>query len=510
MGVMVSPEHKMVVLPYEERLINLFPSAQRLGPDHVALHHGADETRVLRNMGFRAPAPIHHYYEWPGKKPFEAQRVTAAMLSIEKRAYVLSGLGTGKTRSVLYAFDFLRQQGLVKSMIVVAPLSTLNFTWRREIFETFPHLRVQVLHGTRKQRLLKLAEPADIYVINHDGIKVITKELERRKFDVWVFDELTAFRNNRAARSKAAQQLTSHSPRVWGLTGTPMPKEPTDTFGQMRLITPGEAPRSFLHFRIATMTQVNQFKWVAKPGAQDYVYKLMQPAVRFSLEDCVDMPPEVEVNREVTLGPKTKKIYTTLVNEMMVMADGHEITAMNAGVLRGKLLQVAAGVVYDKHKHAVVVDDSDRFGIMCELLEQTTRPALIFCPWRSLVEHVHAKMEKAGYNVRMVYGGTSSKDRDQTFAMVQTPNSGLDGVVAHPATMSHGLNLFGSDMVIWYALIDNLETYLQANARIRRPGQTSDRTRVCHLYGTPIENIVRSRLRSRRSMQDALLELFEK
>ncbi len=76
--------------------------------------------------------------------------------------------------------------------------------------------------------------------------------------------------------------------------------------------------------------------------------------------------------------------------------------------------------------------------------------------------------------------------------------------------MSHGLNLFGSDMVIWYALIDNLETYLQANARIRRPGQTSDRTRICHLYGTPIERIVLGRLRSRRSMQDALLELFEK
>ncbi len=510
MSVMVSPEHQVVVLPYEERLINLFPSAKRLGSEHVTLHHGTDETRVLRNLGFKAPSPIHHYYEWPGVKPFEAQRITAAMLSIEERAYVLSGLGTGKTRSVLYAFDFLLQQGAVKSMIVVAPLSTLNFTWRKEIFETFPHLRVQVLHGTRKQRLQRLSEPAHIYVINHDGIKVIGKELERRKFDVWVFDELTAFRNNRAARSKCAQQLTRDTKRVWGLTGTPMPKEPTDTFGQMRLITPLTAPKSFLHFRISTMTQVNQFKWVTKPGAQDYVHRLMQPAVRFSLEDCVDMPPEVVISRETILGPKTKKLYTALVTDMTVIYDQHEITAMNAGVLRGKLLQVAAGVVYDREKVAVVVDDSDRFNVMCELLEQTERPALIFCPWRSLVEHVHAKMKKLGYDVELVYGGTPAAERDRIFARVQHPHSSLDGVVAHPGTMSHGLNLFGSDMVIWYALIDNLETYLQANARIRRPGQTSDRTRICHLYGTPIERIVLSRLQSRRSMQDALLELFEK
>lgn len=508
MSVMVSSDHKALVLPYEARLANLFPSARRLGDNHITMPHGPDETRVLRNLGIRAPAPIHHYYDWPGEPPFKAQRTTAALLSIELRAYVLSGLGTGKTRSVLYAFDFLRRQKLVKAAVVVAPLSTLNFTWRREVFGTFPHLRVVVLHGTAAQRRKRLLEPADIYVINHDGIKVIEEELAARKFDLWVFDELTAFRNDRAARSRCAQRLSRDANRVWGLTGTPMPKEPTDTFGQMRLITPKTAPRSFMHFRISTMTQVNQFKWVPKLGSREHVYDLMQPAVRFSLEDCVDMPPQVEINREVTLGAKTRKLYETMVKDLAVLVGEHEITAMNAGVLRGKLMQIASGVVYDTKGDGVVVDDSDRFSILTELLDQTDRPALVFCPWRSLVEHVHAKLITAGYNTEMVYGGTPAKERDRIFSEVQRPNTSLQAIVAHPATMSHGLNLFGANMVIWFALMDNLETYLQANARIHRPGQTAASTRVAHLYGTRIENIVLSRLRSRRSMQDALLELF--
>jgi SNF2 family DNA or RNA helicase len=394
-------------------------------------------------------------------------------------------------------------------MIVVAPLSTLNFTWLRETFNTFPRLNVEILHGTKKQRLERLRAPADIYVINHDGIKVIERELADKNFDIWVFDELTAFKNNTAQRSKVAQRLSRNAKRVWGLTGTPMPKEPTDTFGQMRLITPDTSPRSFTHFRMATMTQVNQFLWVPKSGAKEQVYKLMQPAVRFSLEDCVDMPPQIEINREVTLGAKTKALYNELVNKLQVEIGHSQITAVNAGVLRNKLLQLSSGVVYDINQNGVVVDDSDRFNILTDLLDQTDRPALVFCPWRALVEHVHAKLIAAGYNVEMVYGGTAAKERLRIFSEIQRPNSTLNAVVAHPGTMSHGLNLHGADTVIWYALIDSLETYLQANARIHRPGQEATHTRVCHLYGTKLEGIVMGRLRSRQSMQDALLELFE-
>lgn len=506
-SVMVSPDRPLMAVPFDQRLLTLFPAARRVG-DHVILPHGPDETRVLRNLGFSAPAPIHSQYSWPGAAPFMAQRVTAAMLSVEPRAYVLNGLGTGKTRSVLYAFDFLRQTGKAKTMLVVAPLSTLNFTWRREVFSTFPHLKVVVLyHENAAKRRKLLDEPADIYVINPDGMKVLGRALEGR-FDTWVFDELTAYRNARSARSKLAQKLTAKVPRVWGLTGTPMPKEPTDVFGQMRLIQPLTSPKSFTHFRQRVMTQVSQFKWLPRNDARDYVYEQMQPAVRFALQDCVDMPPVVEINREVKIGPDIRKVYDTMLKHLVVLREQHKITAANSGVLRNKLLQIASGFLYDDSGEATFFDDSDRYAILRDLLDQADRPALVFAPWRALVEYVYGRLKDDGYVVAKVLGGTSAKERNEAFAAVQAKNTSLQALVAHPGTMSHGLNLHGSDTVCWYAATDDAEIYEQANARVQRPGQAAEKTRLAHLFGMTSERVVLRRLRDRQSMQDALLEMF--
>ena len=83
-------------------------------------------------------------------------------------------------------------------MLVVAPLSTLDFTWAREIFDTLPHQKVVVLTGTADRRKKLLAEKADIYIVNHDGVKVILKELlQRQDIDVICFDEAAAYRNAR-------------------------------------------------------------------------------------------------------------------------------------------------------------------------------------------------------------------------------------------------------------------------------------------------------------------------
>ena len=137
MQVLVSQRHKMVGVPQTTQLMNLFPSAHQV-PDTelLAIPHTFDVTKMLRNLGFEVPAPVLTQYDWAGGKPFEVQKKTVAMLTTERRAYVLSGFGTGKTKAALWAFDALRQQGHATRMLVVAPLSTLTFVWAREVLAT--------------------------------------------------------------------------------------------------------------------------------------------------------------------------------------------------------------------------------------------------------------------------------------------------------------------------------------------------------------------------------------
>ena len=249
----ISAKHRAVGVPYRPDVANLFPSAKQVtlqGNPHIVLPHGLEETRVLRNLGYDVPAPILTHYDWAGGSPFDVQKKTCAMLTTNPRAYVLNGMGTGKTKSALWAFDYLRSVGLAQRMLVVAPLSTLNFTWSREIFNTLPHLSSVVLHGSRAKRFERLAQDHDIYIINHDGLKVIAGELKNRKdIDVLCLDELAVYRNGGSERTKVTREVARMTPWVWGMTGSPTPNEPTDAWAQATIVTPNTVPKYFSRFR---------------------------------------------------------------------------------------------------------------------------------------------------------------------------------------------------------------------------------------------------------------------
>jgi DNA excision repair protein ERCC-6 len=60
-------------------------------------------------------------------------------------------------------------------------------------------------------------------------------------------------------------------------------------------------------------------------------------------------------------------------------------------------------------------------------------------------------------------------------------------LVLQPQAASHGLTLTEANTIIWYSPITSVETYLQANARINRPGQKNAMT-IVHINGSEIES----------------------
>jgi len=497
----------------------VIPETRILGKDRMVTPHSPGVVRILRNMGYKVPSPIHYGYDWGGGTPFKAQKATAAMLVVEPRAFVLSTMGTGKTRSVLFAYDYLRSRKSVRRMLVVAPLSTLNFTWAREVFFNFPKYRVGVMHGSKEKRLKILNDPQyDILVVNHDGVKVMEAELMAADFDVICVDEVASFRNHRSQRHKSMVKVSNNRRYVWGLTGTPTPREPTDAFGIIRLITPGaKVARSFSRFRDELMLRLGQFKWVAREGAEKRVYGYMQPAVRFTMADCIDMPPVIHSSREVKVSPKQKAAYEALRKYCKAMSDkGTDILAVNEGVLLNKLLQVSSGCVYDVNKVPCFLDPGDRLKITLDCVMENEKKAIIFCPFVPLIGMVAEFLRKNGVVTYEVSGGTGRTAREKIFSDFQDyPERTINGVVqkevivAHPGTMAHGLTLTAASMVLWYAPTNDLEIYQQANARIARPGQTANKTQIIHLVGSPADKRVYRRLDGKQKVQGALLELFE-
>lgn len=519
-NTIVSAKHKILAVPAVPEVENLMPNAKRHkfdGVDMLLVPHSETEVYLLRQLGIDAPAPILSQYNFPmqpGMSAFDVQKKTCALLTMAARAYVLNGMGTGKTKCALWSFDYLKLNGRANKMLVVAPLSTLTFVWQREAFEALPHRKVAVLHGDRKTRLARLADPeVDIYVINHDGLSTIYKELQQRPdIDVLCIDELAKYRN-KSQRTKMMVGYAATKTWVWGMTGSPMPHEPTDVFHQCKVVTPTTVPKYFSHFRAELMVPLGHVnKWVPKADAIDRAYAVMQPAVRYTIDDVQELPPCVERYVDVDMGTLQAKAYKDIVNHCQAQfTNGDLATAANAGAALMKLLQISMGWVYVRDRitggmKTMPLDNDKRIEALIDGIESTDRKVLVFVPFIHALEGISAALTKEGIDHAVVSGDTPNRTRSAHFSAFQQTGK-FKVLAAHPQCVAHGLTLTAADTVIWFGPITSLETYDQANHRIKRVGQ-KNKQQIIHLQSTAAERKIYKLLRSNQDVQQNFLQLF--
>ena len=540
--MLVRKDKKALILKLRNpsKVTTVVPTAklvQHNGQTLVAVPHRPDEVKVLRNLGFNPPDPMEYYYKFPGRfKPFQAQIETANFLSMHDRAFCLNSMGLGKTVTSLWGYDYMRDAKMVKKVLVICPLSTMERTWADEVFKTFPHLNVSVLYGTRERRLKLLKQDADVYIINTDGIKTIEADLAKRPdIDLIIVDEMAMFRNAGTERWKTLDKICNRQTprRVWALTGAPIPHEPTDAWAQCRIVNPTNpnVPKYFGKFRDMVMRQITQFKWAPRPDALETVHRVMQPAVRFALDDCIDLPEQTFMTRDVSMTDDQKKAYKTMIDELVAEFASGQVLAVNEAVKANKLVQIACGVVYGKDGEHIKIDNQPRIDVLKELIEESEGKVLVFVPLTGVLEDVASqlslmyhkedgegglaeavaqRMGQATYEhpkVATVHGGTTKAARDEIFRSFQNTKE-PHVLVANPSTMSHGLTLTAATTIIWYAPIHSNDVYEQACARVRRPGQTRT-TVIAHIAASDIERRIYSRLQKKQKLQGALLDIMK-
>lgn len=456
-------------------------------------------------------------YPFPGvERPFDHQIETVAFMLRNNIGYILDEMGTGKTLSFLWATDILYLHNKIQNgVLVVAPLSTLDFVWARELNQRMPHRTFQILHGSKKERLANLKKPAHYYIINHDGIKTITDALVRRKFDVIGIDELTAFKNNQSQRTRAMQKIVRHIHTekkrrgLWGMTGSPTANSPLDAFGQAKTITPKSLKQFggyWTYFRDAVMIQLDMYNYVPRPGWQNVVASVLTPAVRHKLRDCVDLPETLYEERAIQMSAEQKRMYKEMKELFLTQYQNGEISASNAGVKALKLLQISAGCIYDEDRNYNFIDNKPKLNELYSIFEESGRDKLlVFATFRATIEQIETFLRDKGVRVDSVYGGLNKNRRNQIYTSFQ--DGDLEVLVAQPATSSHGLTLVASRHIVWFTPVPSNEVHKQANARIVRPGQ--ERTQIItRMHNSPAERRTYKALDGKENMSRALLELL--
>lgn len=517
----IHPPTKSLVFQAADPLLirGLLPRVSRtLGQTdegNIAVRHNLETTRVLRNLGIDAPSPVACHYNWPGKfTPFDHQRVMADVMTINERCFNLSEMGTGKTYASLWAADYLMSQGLVKRCLIVTPLSTMHTVWKQDIFDILMHRSCVVVHGTPERREKALNMAVDFYIVNHDGISLpdVAKLVRRRRdIDLIILDEASFFRNHKTDKYKFLKWVLEKKRRFWALTGTPTPNEPPDAWALIRLINPNAVSQFKGNFRKETMVEIKTgglfSKWAPKKGNAEIVFKAMQPAVRFLKKDCLDLPEQITIKVQARLTKTQIRAYEQMREEMLLTGMGAAITAVNAADQISKLRQLLCGVIKDPATGQYrVIDHHLRVEDLVGVLQTALAKAIVIVPFKGIIRSLNEDLIKRGYNPGVLNGDVPLARRD---AIVKAFKHGdIDPLLAHPAVMSHGLNLTVADLVVFYAPIYSNDAYRQVIERPNRTGQVNKMT-VARMAAHPLEWQIYRDLDNRGKTQDNILRLYD-
>ena len=515
----VFPDERALVLETDDpRVLATIPTAEELAPGFVCMPHDIDTAIRLALLNIDAPHPIESYYSWPRDRsliaaPFAHQHETSSFMVRNPHAYVLNDIGTGKSMSAAWAADYLMEHGYGHRALIIAPLSTLERVWGDTFFVHFTHRTFAVLHGSADKRKKLLAQPRDFYIVNHDGVVVLEKELAKRPdIDIVIVDELAVYRNKNTGKWKAIDAVLypehgAPKPWVWGLTGTPTPNAPTDAYGQCRLISPTTVPKFFGQFRALVMDHQSTYTWTPRKESTKIVHQVMRPAIRFKRDDCIDLPPTIYQTRDVELSADQTRHLKELMRELVTEVEGKRITAANEGIKLSKALQIAGGCAYDTDGTPHELDTGNRLETLMEVIEEAGGKILVFVPFTAMTTMIARALNKH-WETAIITGDTPVKERNDIFLRFQDEASPLEIIVAHPARCAHGLTLTEASVVVWWTGISSNDTYIQACGRITRPGQHRT-TCVINLSGSAVERRVYKRLVERQKFQGLLLNMIE-
>jgi superfamily II DNA or RNA helicase len=418
------------------------------------------------------------------------------------RSALFMGMGMGKTATVLSGVNDLMLDGLCSGTLVVAPLRVSTLTWPHEIKRWFPAMRVSDLRTAAGMADLRRGR-SHIYTINYEALPKLAKEymFNRRKFafDTVVFDELTRAKNPKSKRMRAFKPYLDKVPRRIGLTGTPVPNSLLDLWAQVHLLDGGERlGASFAKYRDTYFeSDYMGYKYVARPAPEQAIYnKLRDLALTVRASDYLDVPDTIYEDIEVPLPRQAVATYKTLEKELLVLLESSnvEVVAVNAAVLVNKLLQVTGGNLYDGDKKAHHIHDAKVMALR-KLVARVKEPVLIACNFK----HERAQI------LKHIPGCVEWSDN-----LMEPWNRGeVPAIVAHPASIGHGLNLQdGGRTIIWYGLNWSRENYDQMNSRVcgARAARTGRQPQVFRLItpGTADEAVAEA-LRLKDQGQQALL-----
>jgi SNF2 family DNA or RNA helicase len=431
--------------------------------------------------------------------------------------------GMGKTTITYAITQVLRKAGLIKRVLVLAPLRVIYNVWPVQCgeWQEFSDLKVAILHGKDKDK--RLADPSyDIYCMNFEGLPWLTGaktvgnrmvfdptklKFIREHFDMLVIDESTKVKDTGTNRFKMVRQFIKGFKRRYILTGTIAPNGLLDLFGQIYVLDEGASLGQYITgYKNKYFYPTDHMGYNLAPhewAAEEIARKIAPLTLVLKRSEHLDMPELIFNDIKIDLPAPARKLYDAMYGDLIVNINDDNIIAANAAVATSKCRQVANGGLYKNGSDREWEDiHNEKLEALSDLLDQLTG-----CPVLIAFEFELLKIQEK-LKIPAIGRGSPAKDA-QTIAAF---NAGLlPAVLGHPASIALGLNLQGAcSHVVWYGLTWNLEQYLQTIDRVYRQGQRASTVVVHRIIakGTLDERVLKV-LDAKEKTQSDFLDLLK-
>jgi SNF2 family DNA or RNA helicase len=441
--------------------------------------------------------------------------VTNQIIDHSKYMVVLD-MGLGKTVSTLTAINELMNDSFeIRRTLIIAPLKVADLTWPEEMkkWDHLKYISYSMLTGDLGSRIDSLKMNSQIFIINVDNVKwlinlIVTHHNRKWPFDMIVIDESSKFKGYGSERFKAIQLACKVSKRVVLLTGTPAPNGLQDLWSQVYLIDSGaRLGKNITAFRRRYMYPHPRIPnvWLMRDGVEKEIYdKIADISYVLKAKGNIDLPERIDNYIEINMDEATKAKYEELESSYLLSVDENEIEAANAAVLSNKLLQLTNGAIYDEDRNVYHIHDL-KLEALKDILEDNEGKSVLVFYW---FNHDLSRLKEyfKDYDPRELLTAKDKEDWDSRKIRL---------LLAHPASMSYGLNLqYGGSTIVWFGLTWSLELYQQANARLYRSGQ-KEVTVINHLvvkdsYDEYVIKRLKQKHMSQEDLKDAIIERRKK
>lgn len=417
-------------------------------------------------------------------------------------------MGLGKTIQVIYYIKQMLKDNENNKFLIVVPTS-LAYNWDHEFDSFGSNIKRKICVGNKDKRtkILRNLNDTNVIITTYGLLREDEELYNNLNFNTMVIDEAQNIKNNMAGITKVVKKINAET--KFALTGTPLENSILELWSIFDFIMPGY---------LASLTKF-QSKYKIKDFDEDSeilikgLSKQINPFIlRRKKQDVVKELPDKLINDiYIELKDEQKKLYVAELErvkeemEKIIETEGMNKARFLILQLLTKLRQICIdpSIVYDNYKNGS--NKLEQLESIVNEYIKNNHKILIFSSFKTALNIVKEKLNKAKIKTYMIDGSVPAKDRIE---MVDNFNNNDDVKVFLIMLKSGGtgLNLATADVVIHLDLWWNPQAENQATDRAHRIGQKNT-VEVIHLItkGTIEEKILELQ-NKKRILSDKLID----